>query len=123
MLGFDSISANPFSAVPSTAAPVPIVVIDTHDGGDKLQKRFKKETETRDRRKQQIQDLYEELVELKPQTAAEIVAPFVPNAVKGTKAQFDFDAFLKTLDRTEALYGALQRELAEIDDEDVLLLL
>lgn len=99
-----------------------VIVVDTHDG-DYHKKKFQKEIRDKDRRKQQIIDLYEELVELKPKAAEEIIAPFVPNVVQRQSANIDFKALLESLDRTETLYNSLQRELQEIDDEDVLLLL
>lgn len=99
-----------------------VIVVDTHDG-DYHKKKFQKEVKDKDRRKQQIIDLYEELVELKPKAAADAIAPFVPNAVKSQSESINFNALLKNLEKTEALYNALQRELQEIDDEDILLLL
>lgn len=99
-----------------------VIVVDTHDG-DYHKKKFKKEVSDKERRKQQIIDLYEELVELKPKAAEEIIAPFVQNAVQSQKANIDFNALLDNLNRTESLYNSLQRELQEIDDEEVLLLL
>lgn len=102
--------------------PSAVVYQDTHDGGHH-KKKFQKEVSDKERRKQQIIDLYEELVELKPKAAEEIIAPFVQNAVQSQKANIDFNAILKTLDRTESLYNSLQRELQEIDDEEVFLLL
>lgn len=102
--------------------PPPVVVIDTHDG-DYIKKRFRKEIDDRLRRKAQIIELYEELVELKPKSAEQVIAPFVASDIKAESANIDFDAILANLDRAEALYNALLRELQEIDDEDILLLL
>lgn len=99
-----------------------IIVVDTHDG-DYHKKKFKREVTDKNRRKQQIIDLYEELVELKPKAAEDAIAPFIDNVVQSQSANIDFDTLLKNLDRAEAIYSSLQRELQEIDDEDILLLL
>lgn len=99
-----------------------IVVIDTHDG-DHQKKRFQKEVSDKERRKRQIIDLYEELVELKPKVAEKVIAPFVQNDVQSQNLKIDFTTLLENLGRTEALYNSLQRELQEIDDEEVLILL
>jgi hypothetical protein len=63
------------------------------------------------------------LVELKPKAAEDAIAPFIDNVVQSQSANIDFDTLLKNLDRAEAIYSSLQRELQEIDDEDILLLL
>lgn len=100
-----------------------IIVVDTHDGDAPKRKKFQKEVEDKAKRKEQITELYEELVELKPKAAHDAVAPFVADVVQSKGRSVDFYSMLQSLDRTEALYNSLQRELQEIDDEDVLLLL
>jgi hypothetical protein len=103
------------------AAETPIFVVDTHDG-EGLKKKFQKEAQDKAKYRKRVIDLYEELVELKPKAAEEIIAPFADeNAQK--QSGLDFNALLGNLDRTEALYNSLKRELEEIDDEEVFLLL
>jgi hypothetical protein len=66
--------------------------------------------------------IYEELVEGRPRVVAEIVAPFVEEQTRfdiPPVNAIDFDALLADVARVEALY----RELEEMDDEEVLLLL
>jgi hypothetical protein len=111
----DSISVNMY------ATESPIYVVDTHDG-DYYKKKFAKEIADNSRRRKQVVDLYEELVELKPKAAIDAVAPFIENDVNSQNS-IDFNALLADLNRTEAVYNSLKRELEEIDDEDVLLLL
>jgi hypothetical protein len=103
------------------ATETPIFVVDTHDG-EGLKKKFQKEAQDKAKYRKRVIDLYEELVELKPKAAEEIIAPFADeNAQK--QSGLDFNALLGNLDRTEALYNSLKRELEEIDDEEVFLLL
>lgn len=98
-----------------------VFVVDTHDG-EGLKKKFQKEAQDKAKYRKRVIDLYEELVELKPKAAEEIIAPFADeNAQK--QSGLDFNALLGNLDRTEALYNSLKRELEEIDDEEVFLLL
>jgi hypothetical protein len=94
-----------------------IIGVDTHDGFD-TKKKFKKEVDDKERRKRQLVDIYEELVEARPAIAAEIVAPFAQRIPSGER-NINFDALLADLDRVQSLY----REMQEVDDEDVLLLL
>ena len=119
----------PFAVTEVTAPPPPppVVLIDTHDGGKNTHKKIKEprydeDAKRREARRKEVISVYEELVEGRPRVVAEIVAPFVEEA-----AQFevppvnaiDFDALLADVARVEALY----RELEEMDDEEVLLLL
>ena len=99
----------------------PIVVIDTHDGDQKRRKKFDDDTEARKRRRAQIQDAYETLLEDRPQVVEAIVAPFTKPAVKASTAvpSLDWDALLNDLDAAEKIYAAY----LEMDDEEVLLLL
>ena len=98
-------------------------IFDTHDGGKSQKRKFKKEIKDKDRKRQAIVDLYEELVELRPKVAEQIVAPFVEqkrgDKSKSVQRVINFDALLADLDRVQSLH----RELQEIDDEEVLLLL
>lgn len=96
----------------------PILLDDTHDG-DRQKKRFAKEVEEKERRKRQLIATYEDLLESKPEVAAQIVAPFVLKTPKKTAPAVDFEGLLADLNRVEALY----REHQEMDDEEVLLLL
>ena len=98
-----------------------IYVVDTHDG-EYYKKKFAKESQDKAKYRQRVVDLYEELVELKPKAAIDAVAPFIENDVNSQNS-IDFNALLADLNRTEAVYNSLKRELEEIDDEDVLLLL
>ena len=95
-----------------------IIGIDTHDGFD-TKKKFKKEVAAKERRKRQLVEIYEELVEARPAVAASIVEPFTQKISETSDKSIDFDALLADLDRVQRLY----RELQEVDDEDVLLLL
>jgi hypothetical protein len=99
----------------------PIVVIDTHDGDQKRRRKFDDDTEARKRRRAQIQDAYETLLEDRPQVVEAIVAPFTKPAVKASTAvpSLDWDALLNDLDAAEKIYAAY----LEMDDEEVLLLL
>lgn len=113
-------------AVTEVAAPPPppVVLIDTHDGGKNKRKqpRYDEDSKRREARRNEVIAVYEELVEGRPRVVAEIVAPFVETAapfdVPPVNA-IDFDALLADVTRVEALY----RELEEMDDEEVLLLL
>ena len=101
----------------------PIIIIDTHDGG-KQKKKFDAEKAKKDRQKQEIIDLYEQIVEGKPKLAAEIVEPYVKTAtiseIKSTNAiNIDFDSLINDLSRIQQLYDAH----IEMDDEEVLALL
>lgn len=101
----------------------PILIIDTHDGG-KQKKKFDAEKVKKDRQKQEIIDLYEQIVEGKPKLAAEIVEPYVKTAtiseIKSTNAiNIDFDSLINDLSRIQQLYDAH----IEMDDEEVLALL
>ena len=101
---------------------VPIVFIDTHDGGPK---RRKQEAEKRKKRRQEIIDLFEQIVEGKPLIAEQIAAPFVKEAtISNIKSinwvkKIDFDALMDDLVKVQQLYDAY----IEMDDEEVLALL
>jgi hypothetical protein len=101
----------------------PIVVIDTHDGDQKRRKKFDDDTEARKRRRAQIQDAYEVLLEGRPEVVAAIAAPFVDApktpGIALQPATINWDALLADLEATNRLYEAY----VEMDDEEVLLLL
>jgi hypothetical protein len=101
----------------------PIVVIDTHDGDQKRRRKFDDDTEARKRRRAQIQDAYEVLLEGRPEVVAAIAAPFVDApktpGIALQPATVNWDALLADLEATNRLYEAY----VEMDDEEVLLLL
>lgn len=104
----------------------PPIVIDTHDGADPLRKRrdkaFEEEVEARDRRKAQILDAYEQIVEGRPAIALEIAQEFAP---PNETADFTQTPYLD-LNRLLSNLGAVERiwaEYLEMDDEEVLTLL
>ena len=124
----------PFCVLPFAVAdvaapppPPPIVVMDMHDGGKNTHKkvkepRYDEDFKRREARRKEVIAIYEELVEGRPRVVAEIVAPFVEEQTKfeiPPVNAIDFDALLADVARVEALY----RELEEMDDEEVLLLL
>ena len=65
---------NDTGAFVGSVETAPIIVVDTHDGG-KQKKKFDDEKAKKQRQKQEIIDLYEQIVEGKPKLAAEIVEP------------------------------------------------
>ena len=102
----------------------PIIIIDdTHDG-DYKKKKYAEERATKERRKAELVDLYERIVEGRPEVAEKIVAPFVKTKAQGQQTaplvrQIDFDKLMRDITRVEALY----KEHLEMDDEEVLSLL
>ena len=124
----------PFCVLPFAVAevavpppPPPVVVIDTHDGGKNTHKKLKEprydeDSKRREARRKEVIAIYEELVEGRPLVVTAIVAPFVEDTTQFEVPPvnaIDFDALLADVARVEALY----RELEEMDDEEVLLLL
>ena len=106
-----------------TGVQATIIIDDTHDG-DYKKKRWADEREKKEKRKREIIDLYERIVEGKPEIAEEIVAPFVKTKARGqqtapTVRQIDFDKLMRDISRVEALLT----EHIEMDDEEVLALL
>ena len=109
------------------APPTPVVIMDMHDGGKNTHKkvkepRYDEDSKRRDARRREVISIYEELVEGRPRVVAEIVAPFVEETTQFEVPPvnaINFDALLADVARVEALY----RELEEMDDEEVLLLL
>jgi hypothetical protein len=102
----------------------PIIIIDdTHDG-DYKKKKYAEERATKERRKAELVNLYERIVEGRPEVAEKIVAPFVKTKAQGQQTaplvrQIDFDKLMRDITRVEALY----KEHLEMDDEEVLSLL
>jgi uncharacterized protein YpuA (DUF1002 family) len=107
----------------------PLLITDFHDGDYK--KRFDEEKQKASKKKQDIIDAYDFLVEGKSLVAQEIVKPFVKK-LKQTEKQtdtnqnvfleskkIDFNKMLKNLDKVEELWDLY----LEMDDEDVLVLL
>lgn len=103
--------------------PPPIVIVDGHDGDKKKPRhRYDEDSKRREARRREVVKIYEELVEGRPAVVAEIVAPYVEPEATSTIPEvnaIDFDALLADVARVEALY----RELQEMDDEEVLLLI
>ena len=98
----------------------PITIVDTHDDWKK-RKRWKDESEAKDRRKAEILAAYERIVEEKPDIAREIASQFVP---KSAKAKYVLPP--KAMEKMVADPMAAQRiweAYIEMDDEEVLRLL
>lgn len=119
-VNWSSFNNNVFFAATITQT-APIVLVDTHDGdkGKRRKKRWDDEQAARERRKAQIVDVYEQLVEGRPAVVEQIVAPYIQKEAQSPQAKVDFDRLLADVDRIERLY----REYQEMDDEEVLLLL
>ena len=124
MFGFGSFAELAFADIGyASTPPIPVVVIDTHDGDRIRKKKYEEENAARERKKAELKAIYEELVEGK-RPVQEIVAPFTVVTESNEPANFtlpviDFDRVLNSLETVNALY----RELQELDDEEVLLLL
>jgi hypothetical protein len=122
MFGFGSFADFAFADIGVNTAPTPIVVIDTHDGDHKKKRKFKAEVEARDRRKAELVDIYERLVEGRPEVVHKLVEEFIETPVYANEfvaPTINYDKLLDSLHTIEALY----REHQEMDDEEVLLLL
>ena len=118
-----AVDQNDTGAFVGNVENAPILIVDTHDGG-KQKKKFAAEQAKKQRQKQEIIDLYEQIVEGKPKLAAEIVEPYVKQATISeinslNTINIDFDSFIKDLARIQQLYDAH----IEMDDEEVLALL
>jgi hypothetical protein len=104
----------------ASVQPVIIVGTDSHEGDKKRSKKWKDEQEARERRKRELIEVYEELVEGRPTVAAALVKPYIEQKARRTaEPTIDWNRLLTDLERVEAIY----REHREMDDEDVLLLL
>ena len=123
MFGSSAFSETAFCDQPEPGV-APIIIDDTHDGEYRPKKLWDKERKAREKRKRQIIDAYERLVEGKITAVAAVVAPFVEPAAKVTGAtaqepKINFDALLADLERMEMLWALY----LAMDDEDVLALL
>ena len=103
------------SVITGESLKTSIFITDFHDG-DYLKKRIKKERKAATRRKDQIKDAYEILVEGRPAVAAEIVKPYISRTAENP---IDFESFMADLERVEWLW----KEYIEMDDEEVIALL
>jgi len=99
---------------------VPIVDFDTHDG-DRQRRRFAADRDERKRRRKDIIEAFEVLVEGKDPIVEEIVEEFTVAKAKPsvTKPRIDYDKLIKDIDAVEKLWNAY----INIDDEEILLLL
>ena len=104
----------------------PIIITDTHDGDyhKKIKKRFDKENQRLKKKREDIIEAYERIVEGKPALAKQLIDGFeVKDKNTDSKEQLtpsiDFDKFLKDLDRVERLWN----EYLEMEDEDLMVLL
>jgi hypothetical protein len=99
---------------------VPIVDFDTHDG-DRQRRRFAADRDERKRRRKDIIEAFEVLVEGKDPIVDEIVEEFTVAKAKPsvTKPRIDYDKLIKDIDAVEKLWNAY----IDMDDEEILLLL
>lgn len=99
---------------------VPIVDFDTHDG-DRQRRRFAADRDERKRRRRDIIEAFEVLVEGKDPIVEEIVEEFTVAKAKPSleKPRIDYDKLLRDLDAVERLWNAY----IDMDDEEILLLL
>jgi hypothetical protein len=97
----------------------PFIVIDTHDG-DYLKKKFAEDKARSKRKKSEIIQAYERLVEGKPDVAEQIAAPYIkPPNNKRHEPFINYDKLLADVERAEQLWQAY----IDMDDEEVLMLL
>ena len=99
---------------------MPIVDFDTHDG-DRQRRRFASDRDERKRRRKDIIEAFEILVEGKDPIVEEIVEEFTVAKAKPSleKPRIDYDKLLRNLDAVERLWTAY----IDMDDEEILLLL
>lgn len=107
--------------------PPPVIIIDSHDPGEKRRKRFEDEAARRKRNRDELVAAYEWAVEGKPRLAAEVAFEFAstkvePDAPIVAAPQIDFTKLLADYAKAERLWTAYQ-DMLEQDDEDVLVLL
>ena len=122
MFGFGSFAELAFADIGAAFVPPPIVVIDTHDGDHKKRRKFKAEAEAKQKRKAELIDIYERLVEGRPEIVHKLVEEFIETPVYANEIvapTVNYDRLLDSLQTIEALY----KEFQEMDDEEVLLLL
>jgi hypothetical protein len=109
-------------AVGNVTAFAPIIYIDdTHDPGpDKLKKQLKREQEKNKKRRDEIVEAYERIVEGK--IPEEIIAPYVETfatiASKQNVTLTDIEKMLSNLDKMQLIWD----DHIESDDEEILLL-
>lgn len=98
-----------------------IVVTDTHDGARR--ERWEEEARAKRRKKHEILEAYEFLVEGKSPIVEELVAPFIeqpkPKAGRERPPVINFDRMLNDAERIEQLWQAY----IEMDDMEVIALL
>lgn len=100
-------------------SPTPFIVIDTHDG-EYHKKKFNDAKAKDKRKKADIIQAYERLVEGKPDVAEEIVAPYIkPPNNKRLEPFINYDKLIADVDRADRLWQAY----IDMDDEEVLMLL
>ena len=113
-------AATALGDVTASIQPVIIVGLDSHEGDKKRHKKWKDDAEAQERRKRELIDVYEQLVEGRPAVAQAIVKPYVKAPTRRiAQPTIDWNRLVADLDRVEAIY----REHREMDDEDILLLL
>ena len=101
--------------------PLPIIVDDTHDG-DYLPRKFKRERAERKKRKRDIINAYEVLVEGRSPVIDELIAQYadpVKPAAKVQAPQLNIDKLMQSADAIDRLWNAY----IDMDDEEILLLL
>lgn len=102
----------------------PIIVDDTHDG-DYLPKKFKRERDERKKRKRDIINAYEVLVEGKSPVIEKLIAQYADPEPQQTRAakpvapRLDIDKIMQSAEAIERLWNAY----IDMDDEEILLLL
>lgn len=105
--------------------PVPVVVVDTHDGDHHRKKKWDAERIKREERRNDLLAAFDRLVEEKPVVAAQIVAPFTEaggidlSTEAPVRMQVDWSAVLDHKSAVDRLWQAF----LDMDDEDVLLLI
>lgn len=99
---------------------IPIVDFDTHDG-DRQRRRFARDRDERKRRRKDIIEAFEVLVEGKAPIVEEIVEEFTVAKAKASveRPRIDYDKLLRDIDMVERLWNAY----IDMDDEEILLLL
>lgn len=99
---------------------IPIVDFDTHDG-DRQRRRFARDRDERKRRRKDIIEAFEVLVEGNAPIVEEIVEEFTVAKAKTSveRPRIDYDKLLRDIDMVERLWNAY----IDMDDEEILLLL
>ena len=121
MFGFDAIAALAFGDIGYTyVPPAPIVVIDTHDGEEKRKKQYQEEIAAKERKKNELRAIYEQIAEHRPavqeivkEFSQETELPVIPSP------SINFDKLIESLNAIQQL----QAEYAEHDDEEALMLM